>query len=292
MPAKDKGTSQTATKKKNRKGGLSMFLSGALDDSPKQATPPPPTPRSEGPAWGGAKVSKGSASLREIQDEQSKIQVNQKTGSKNQVEDLIAGKSEVKILLSSFLPSKPIPVVSVQTSQASDAERSTPPWASSSTPPHHSRPSLRDIQMQQVCEITALSLSLNIVHAPFFISFHNFYPENASFSFFLHGIFMQCFFFKFTLCIVIQSITCFILVLLTKKQGKQLHGLSHSPKMKMSGFSVAASQGSPSDSPGVNRWFKPEIEAPSSIRSIQIEERAIKDLKRFYSSVKVVKNQS
>ncbi|KAG8478870.1 hypothetical protein CXB51_028722 [Gossypium anomalum] len=223
VPAKDKGTSQTATKKKNRKGGLSMFLSGALDDSPKQVTPPPPTPRSEGPAWGGAKVSKGSASLREIQDEQSKIQVNQKTGSKNQVEDLFAGKSEGKILLSSYLPSKPIPVVSVQTSQASDAERSTPPWASSGTPPHLSRPSLRDIQMQQ---------------------------------------------------------------------GKQLHGLSHSPKMKMSGFSVASSQGSPSDSPGVNRWFKPEIEAPSSIRSIQIEERAIKDLKRFYSSVKVVKNQS
>ncbi|TYG46696.1 hypothetical protein ES288_D11G277000v1 [Gossypium darwinii] len=224
VPAKDKGTSQTATKKKNRKGGLSMFLSGALDDSPKQVTPLAPTPRSEGPAWGGAKVSKGSASLREIQDEQSKIQVNQKTGSKNQVEDLFAGKSEGKILLSSFLPSKPIPVVSVQTSQASDAERSTPPWASSGTPPHLSRPSLRDIQMQQ--------------------------------------------------------------------QGKQLHGLSHSPKMKMSGFSVASSQGSPSDTPGVNRWFKPEIEAPSSIRSIQIEERAIKDLKRFYSSVKVVKNQS
>ncbi|TYJ11166.1 hypothetical protein E1A91_A11G256400v1 [Gossypium mustelinum] len=223
VPAKDKGTSQTATKKKNRKGGLSMFLSGALDDSPKQVTPLPPTPRSEGPAWGGAKVSKGSASLREIQDEQSKIQVNQKTGSKNQVEDLFAGKSEGKILLSSYLPSKPIPVVSVQTPQASDAERSTPPWASSGTPPHLSRPSLRDIQMQQ---------------------------------------------------------------------GKQLHGLSHSPKMKMSGFSVASSQGSPSDSPGVNRWFKPEIEAPSSIRSIQIEERAIKDLKRFYSSVKVVKNQS
>nr|GLL27197.1 uncharacterized protein LOC109156633 [Ipomoea trifida] len=51
-------------------------------------------------------------------------------------------------------------------------------------------------------------------------------------------------------------------------------------------------QGSPSDSSGLNRWFKPEVEMPSSIRSIQIEERAIKDLKRFYSSVKVVKNQS
>ncbi|XP_022742077.1 uncharacterized protein LOC111293582 isoform X3 [Durio zibethinus] len=226
VPSKDKSTSQTVSKKKNRKGGLSMFLSGALDDTPKHATPPPPTPRSEGPAWGGAKVPKGSASLREIQDEQSKIQVNQQTGSKNQVEDLFDGRSEGKILLSSFLPSKPIPVVSGRASQseASDVDRSTPPWAASGTPPHLSRPSLRDIQMQQ--------------------------------------------------------------------QGKQLQSLSHSPKIKMAGFSLATGQVSPSDSPGMNRWFKSEAEAPSSIRSIQIEERAMKDLKRFYTSVKVVKNQS
>ncbi|XVF42575.1 hypothetical protein PTKIN_Ptkin01aG0374800 [Pterospermum kingtungense] len=223
VPAKDNGTSQTVTKKKNRKGGLSMFLSGALDDTPKPVTPPPTTPRIEGPAWGGAKVSKGSASLREIQDEQSKVQVNQIAGSKNQVGDVFDGRSDGKILLSSFLPSKPIPVVSAQAPQASDADRSTPPWAASGTPPHLSRPSLRDIQMQQ---------------------------------------------------------------------GKQLQSLSHSPKMKTSGFSVATGQGSPSDSPGMNRWFKPEVEAPSSIRSIQIEERAMKDLKRFYSSVKVVKNHS
>ncbi|XVF56853.1 hypothetical protein PTKIN_Ptkin06aG0153600 [Pterospermum kingtungense] len=219
----DKSTSQTATKKKNRKGGLSMFLSGALDETAKCVTPPPPTPRSEGPAWGGAKVSKGSASLREIQDEQSKVQMNKLTGSRSQPEDLIDDRSEGKIPLSSFLQSNPIPVVSRQASQASDIDRSTPPWAASGTPPHLSQPSLRDIQMQQ---------------------------------------------------------------------GKQLHNLSHSPKMKMAGFSVASGQRSPSDSPGMNRWFKPDIEAPSSIRSIQIEERAMKDLKRFYSGVKVVKNQS
>lgn len=39
VPAKDKSTSQTLTKKKNRKGGLSMFLSGALDDTPKHVPP-------------------------------------------------------------------------------------------------------------------------------------------------------------------------------------------------------------------------------------------------------------
>lgn len=214
---------QTASKKKNKnkKGGLSMFLSGALDDTPKTA-PPPLTPKSEGPAWGGAKVAKGSASLREIQDEQSKVKVNQPSRIKDQFEDLSNSRSEGKVLLSSFLPSKPIPMVSTQAAQASDADKSTPPWAASGTPPSLCRPSLRDIQMQQ---------------------------------------------------------------------GKQ-HSLSHSPKTRTAGFAVASSQGSPSESPGMNRWFKPEVGTPSSIRSIQIEEKAMKDLKRYYSSVKIVKNQS
>lgn len=141
------GSLKTAAKKKNKKGGLSMFLSGALDDTPKEVAPPPPTPKSEGPAWGGAKISKGSASLREIQDEQSKMQFNCPVGNKNRVKELSKGK----VLLSSLLPSKPIPVSTVQTSQTSDGEKNTPPWASG-TPPHLSRPSLRDIQMQQVCE--------------------------------------------------------------------------------------------------------------------------------------------
>uniref|UniRef100_A0A5B6ZHI1 Uncharacterized protein n=1 Tax=Davidia involucrata TaxID=16924 RepID=A0A5B6ZHI1_DAVIN len=209
-------------KNKNKKGGLSMFLSGALDDIPKDATPPP-TPKSEGPAWGGARISKGSTSLREIQDEQSKIKENQPSRNKDQVEDLSEGRSGGKIQVSSFLPSNPIPVVSAQTSQVPDGERSTPLWASSGTPPLLSCPSLRDIQMQQ---------------------------------------------------------------------GKQQQNLSHSPKTRTTGFSVATGQGSPSDSTGLNRWFKPEIDSPSSIRSIQIEERAMKDLKRFYSSVKIAKKQS
>jgi hypothetical protein len=151
---KNKNLVPTSSKKKNKKGGLSMFLSGALDDTPKDVAPPPATPRSEGPAWGGTIVSKGHTSLREIQDEQSKIKVNKPTRSKDQVEDLSDGRSDGKLLLSSFLTSKPIPVVvSACTSQVSDGERSTPPWAASGTPPHHSRPSLRDIQKQQeVCE--------------------------------------------------------------------------------------------------------------------------------------------
>ena len=75
-------------------------------------------------------------------------------------------------------------------------------------------------------------------------------------------------------------------------QGKQKQSLSHSPKIKTAGFSIATGQSSPSDPTGPNRWFKPEVDTPSSIRSIQIEEKAMKDLKHFYSSVKVVKNHS
>lgn len=142
-------------KKKNKKGGLSMFLSGALDDTPKDAAPPP-TPKSEGPAWGGAKVSKGPTSLREIQDEQSKTKQSQPANSRDQVEQLSDDRSCGKIKLSSFLPSNPIPVVSSCTLQVTEGEKCTPPWVPSGTPPSLSRPSLRDIQMQQVSEFPLL----------------------------------------------------------------------------------------------------------------------------------------
>jgi len=152
---KAKGPSPKASKKKSKKGGLSMFLSGALDEAPKEvAPPPPPAPKNEGPAWGGAKFMKGSASLREIQDEQGKIKINKPAGSKDKVEDLSDFGSGVKIKLSSFLLSSPIPVTTTRSSQVSDGEISTPPWAASGTPPHPSRPSLRDIQMQQVWDLT------------------------------------------------------------------------------------------------------------------------------------------
>lgn len=168
---KNKNLLPTSSKKKNKKGGLSMFLSGALDDTHKEVAPPPPTPKTEGPAWGGAIISKGRTSLREIQDEQSKIKVNQPTRCKDQVEDLSDGRSDGKILLSSFLNSKPIPVVvSACTSQASDGERSTPPWVASGTPPHLSRPSLRDIQKQQeVCEFKSSPTPQSLPLTQFFI---------------------------------------------------------------------------------------------------------------------------
>lgn len=150
---RSKKVATKANKKKNRKGGLSMFLTGALDDNPKPiVAPPPPKPKSEGPAWGGAAkvISKGYSSLRDIQDEQSKTPQPHEQPvrtTKHQLGDESCGK----ILLSSFLTSKPIPVESTRSlQQQCDVEKGTPPWASSATPPHVSRPSLRDIQMQQV----------------------------------------------------------------------------------------------------------------------------------------------
>ncbi|KAK4282113.1 hypothetical protein QN277_013527 [Acacia crassicarpa] len=214
-----KGQAMKVSKKKSKKGGLSMFLSGALDDAPKEVASPPLMTRNEGPAWGGAKFLKGCASLREIQVEQSKIKENKPSKSKRQEQDLSDSSSGGKISLSSFLPSSPMPVASTRSSWVSDGERSAY-WAASRTPPQPSQPSLRDIQMQQV---------------------------------------------------------------------KMHDSLSHNPKTRTTGFAVSTGQGSPSEATGMNRWFKPEVETVSAIRSIQIEEKAMKDLKRFYSSVKVVK---
>ncbi|XP_019702667.1 uncharacterized protein [Elaeis guineensis] len=224
----DKASQSKSSKKKNRKGGLSMFLSGALDDTPRHA-PPPLTPKSEGPAWGGVKITKGHTSLREIQNEQSKTKEMIIASSMDQSEDPVEPASSGQIRLSSFLPgaiSSPIAVVPARNTPASEGDKSTPPWSSAATSPVLCRPSLRDIQMQQ-----------------------------------------------------------------EKKQ----QSLSNSPKTRISGFSVST-QVSTSEASGQkhsvpNRWFKPETDAPSSIRSIQIEERAMKDLKRFYSSVKLVKPQ-
>lgn len=147
---KAKGLSRAPSKKKNKKGGLSMFLNGGLDDIPECTSPPPPVLKNDGPAWGGAKISKGAASLREIQDEQSKRKDIKPTKGKDLHTDVSDDNSSTKLLLSSFLPTNPIPMVSPRTSQISDTDRNTPRWAASGTPPSLSRPSLRAIQLQQV----------------------------------------------------------------------------------------------------------------------------------------------
>ncbi|RWR80370.1 inhibitor of Bruton tyrosine kinase [Cinnamomum micranthum f. kanehirae] len=223
-PNRTKTSQPTSSKKKNKKGGLSMFLSGALDDAPRVVVPPP-TPKSEGPAWGGAKILKEPTSLRDIQNEQSRVKESQPRTPKDRPEEFLDGGSSGRIRLSSFMSgskSSPIAVAPTRASP-SDGETSTPPWAAAGTSPVSCRPSLRDIQMQEE---------------------------------------------------------------------KRQQSLSHSPKARIAGFSVSSSQVSPLEPSGLNRWFKPETDAPSSIRSIQIEERAIKDLKRFYSNVRLVKHQT
>ncbi|XP_072951444.1 uncharacterized protein [Typha angustifolia] len=231
IPSSDnKASRPTVSKKKNKKGGLSMFLSGALDDSPKPTPPPPPTPKNEGPAWGGVKIAKELKSLRDIQNEQSKTkEMVMAMKVKDRFEESLEAVSGAQIRLASFLTgpiTSPIAVAPARGGSAFEGEKSTPPWSSAGNSPTPSRPSLRDIQMQQE---------------------------------------------------------------------KKHQSISHSPKIRTSGFSVPchgspSEFGNPKDSTP-SRWFKPEIDAPSSIRSIQIEERAMKDLKRFYSSVKLVKSQ-
>ncbi|GJN24614.1 hypothetical protein PR202_gb12367 [Eleusine coracana subsp. coracana] len=224
-----KPSQPTSSKKKNRKGGLSLFLSGALDDTPKTSLPAPivpVTPKHEGPAWGGVKITKGPASLRDIQSEQRKTNEPITAKAKDLFEN--SPDSAGRVRLSSFIPdarSSPISVMPAHVVPYSEGDKSTPPWSSSATSPNISRPSLRDIQMQQE---------------------------------------------------------------------KQHHGISHSPKTRTSGFAIPSQGASPEA--GIkdnvpNRWFKPEADAPSSIRSIQIEEQAMKDFKRFYSSVRIVKPQ-
>ncbi|ONK74270.1 uncharacterized protein A4U43_C03F4530 [Asparagus officinalis] len=223
---KNKASHLFPTKKKNnKKGGLSLFLSGALDDTPTPKPAPPPTPKNEGPAWHGAKITKGPVSLREIQNEQSKINDMSGSRTKERLEDQVELVGAGHVKLSSFMPgppSSPIAVVPPRAMPSSEGEKSTPPWSSAGSSPVQHRPSLRDIQIQQ---------------------------------------------------------------------GKKQLNISHSPKVRTSGFSIASSHSSPSESSSTppSRWFKPEIDAPSSIRSIQIEEAAMKDLKRFYTNVKLVK---
>lgn len=136
------------SKKKSKKGGLSMFLSGALDDTSKE-TPPPP-PKKEGPVWGGARVAKGPTSLRGIQDEQTKIiTYHPITSKKNQPEDLPMSNGHVQLSL--YLPesvSSPISIMSTKSGCVPDVDKSTPPWSGNS--PLTCCPSLRDIQLQQV----------------------------------------------------------------------------------------------------------------------------------------------
>ncbi|GLJ32823.1 hypothetical protein SUGI_0661090 [Cryptomeria japonica] len=237
---------QKSSKKRSKKGGLSVFLSGALDEAPKVPEAALVPPKVEGPAWGGAKIIKDPMSLLEIQNQQI-VETNiPSTSEHNKSSSKCLSKdkhSDCKVMRRSrglaeayemdvdeietnhihiptnklIRPSAPIAVNQGKGTGASDTEKSTPPWAGTS--PLMSRSSLREIQMQQVKHQSPKSKNLSVAGG--------------------------------------------------------------------SGFTIDRSQNTVTDSP--NRWFKPEVSSPSSIRNIQIEEKAMKELRRFYKNVKLVK---
>ncbi|KAH7845983.1 hypothetical protein Vadar_008308 [Vaccinium darrowii] len=100
-----------------------MFLSGALDDVPKKdyAPPPSPMPKSEGLLGVVPELHKDPPLSVRSKMSRTKPRRFSPQGAKTRRKFLIVSKGE----------------------------RSTPPWAASGTPPLVSRPSLRDIQMQQ-----------------------------------------------------------------------------------------------------------------------------------------------
>lgn len=236
-------------KKKSKKGGLSVFLSGALDDAPKVAVQAPSPPKVEGPAWGGARITKDPTSLLEIQGEQilesniplttessrgllkcvgkgksSEYEAIKKSKGLADVYEMSINEPEtdhIRIPRSQLVQvSSPIAVAPSKVTSAMDVEKSTPPWAGTS--PLMSRSSLKEIQMQQVKQKTMSSVDL-----------------------------------------------------------------------------FAASGSSSKLDPSLNvvkdsacRWFKPEVSTPSPIRCIQIEEKAMKDLRRLYKNVKLVKKDT
>ncbi|XP_042511641.1 uncharacterized protein LOC122086729 [Macadamia integrifolia] len=253
----------TSKKKKKKKGGLSMFLSGGLDDDPKHSAPPPLMPKNEGPVWGGAgaKISKGSTSLREIQTEQSKTKQSEPSRAvKDLSEDLVDGRSGCG----------PIRLSCIASGQHFFKYSELPLSA---------------------CEETAVGNRLYL----------NFKLSSAVIGSYQVSFVKCCWIsvdqFPNTSTVIRYCSKRFsvdgifgVRDVLKRKTEKNHHVLSHSPKSKTSGFAVSSGQGSPSETASPNRWFKPEVDAASSIRSIQIEEKAMKDLKRFYSSVKLVKN--
>ncbi|KAL2643085.1 hypothetical protein R1flu_010672 [Riccia fluitans] len=235
----------TTLGKKVVKGGLSVFLSGALE-APKVLPPSPPImPKVEAPAWGGANIPKGSASLVAIQRQQKsepKIDFGQavKIGSgkssfgdrgssfsnpANSTPAVVdeADINSARIPLSQFVRTSPIAVNS-RGSAPSQPDNSPPPWAAATF--GTTAPSIRDIQMQQGMSKGS--------HRPQVRGS----PQIGS-----------------PLGLSVPSVSC------------------------------ASSDVGSSETP--NRWFKPEASGASSLRCIQIEEKAMKELRQMYKNVNV-----
>ncbi|BBN02425.1 inhibitor of Bruton tyrosine kinase [Marchantia polymorpha subsp. ruderalis] len=235
----------TALGKKVVKGGLSVFLSGALE-APKPLPPPPVTPKVEGPAWGGVNIPKGSASLLTIQTQQKyepkydfgqavkvgsgkglagdKVHVTPKHAESATIVVEETEASSTRVPLIQFVRTSPI-AVNPRSSSRGQPDNSPPPWAAAT--PGTNALSLRDIQMQQV-------KSKANQRTP-------------------------------------------------QVRGSPQLGSPLGPSVPSTGGT--GSEASSTDTP--NRWFKPEVAGPSSIRCIQIEEKAMKELRQMYKNVNV-----
>ncbi|CAM6101074.1 unnamed protein product [Calypogeia fissa] len=257
----------TTLGKKVVKGGLSVFLSGALDDvhKPEAPLPPPLIPKVEGPAWGGAHLPKESASLRAIQTQQKtelklafSHAVKIGSGSQPTEEKIVpsskqvvstkqvtvlksAGKSHVvaaedtespnkRIPLSHFVRTPPIAVTHNRSPSNVNLETSPPPWAASTS--SVAAQSLRDIQLEQVqSKFQRTPLSRGSPH---------------------------------------QAIS-------------PVGALTSSGNASTSDHNLNSTE-------TPNRWYKPELGSPSNLRCIQIEEKAMKELRQLYKNVKLVRN--
>ncbi|XP_024524554.1 uncharacterized protein LOC9633257 [Selaginella moellendorffii] len=239
----DDGRSKATVKKaktKCKKGGLSLFLTGALDKAPETIPPPPPpvplVAKTDGPAWGGGALmrGKGAASLSEIQTEQKAESSNTSANNKPVTMQRkppesspreAAAPGHQRIPLQQFVRSPPAPAMSFTPPKAA-------PWTGSSSP--GAFPSLRDIQKQEAK--------------------HK--EQRASF---------------------------------------RSHQVGSPPVVGFAASSSgrdAAASSSDLSSEHPSCWYKPDTSSPSSIRCIQIEERAMNDLRRLYKNVKMVKPDS
>ncbi|KAI5065917.1 hypothetical protein GOP47_0018541 [Adiantum capillus-veneris] len=248
--------SSPSQKKKQKKGGLSMFLSGALDcvTEVPAPEPTPPLPKSEGPAWGGAKQSSRLSSLREIQSQQtaeaSAVAVDDSLGihfeSKSmRTKQIAREQSRVPSELEEHCSTSPVdtgvtryslgqfirtsapiavmPVKSTKVCASVNSDSSPTPWAGTS--PLTAASSFKEIQMEQV-----------------------------------------------------------------KGKKPQKHGGSHTPSNSSGLMPANAGLEEVADEKVPSRWFKPDIHSPSSIRCIQIEEQAMKEIRRMYKNVKVARS--
>ncbi|KAG0555654.1 hypothetical protein KC19_12G185700 [Ceratodon purpureus] len=316
---------KSSSKKKAKKGGLSMFLSGALEAPPKLLiTSPPSVPKADGPAWGGTHLPKGSSSLRDIQTQQSVQLIKSKRSVVSPVE--ISPSAKLISVGKAFNSEKGITGTSpseltvkkansvgkpavlrnpiLEKGEGSSAKSRTSHAVSSSVKTSSvafsvSRVNLGRSELASELSIDEIDGSVLRVplsefvrsSAPIAVTFsknsQGLHPENSPPAWAGRS--------PGTSAPLLRDIQ----VQQVKQHKAQQRPLASrgspqltSPLGSMISAPGGSSQISDHASPSTeapNRWYKPEIVNPSPIRNIQKEEEAMKDLRRLYKSVKIVR---